>query len=162
MINIYASHYAQKVLDFNRTVIARSAEGWLVRGAGAVRELRAPAALGVPHMAESVAIAGFQPRGAELYVHLVAGDALLRFTHAPQREPRLVEANGHLENWRREGSGIQFALRGHAPLRFALANVSGCRVESAGTALNATTKGDTAHYALAQHGIDRISITCPP
>jgi hypothetical protein len=67
-MNIYASEYVQKVNDFNRTVIARGADGWVVKSGEALRELRVPASLGYPDLAASRGITGFQTRGNERYV----------------------------------------------------------------------------------------------
>jgi uncharacterized protein (TIGR01370 family) len=160
VMNIYASEYAQKVLDFNRMVVARSPEGWIVRGGGALRQLRVPNTLGVPDVSASQGIAGYSPRGNDLYVHMAGGEALLKLAPQVATQPYLVEANGRLANWRLEGSTTQFGLQAHVPLRFALANVSGCRVEGDGRPLQGAVQGGITRYELKQNGIDRISVTC--
>ena len=160
VMNIYASEYAQKVLDFNRVVVARGPEGWIVRGGDALRELRAPAALGVPDMAGSRAVAGYQSRANENYIHLTDSDALLKLVPQAATQPYLVEANGRIGSWKQEGSSMQFSLQAHVPLRFSLANISGCRVEGDGRALTGVSQGGITRYELKQNGIERISISC--
>lgn len=161
VMNIYASEYAQKVLDFNRVVIARGAEGWIVRGGGALRELRAPAGLGVPSVADSRGIAGYQPRGStDNYIHLTGSDALVKLVPQAATQPYLVEANGRIGSWKQDRSTIEFSLQAHVPLRFSLANISGCRVEGDGRALTGVSQGGTTRYELKQNGIERISISC--
>ena len=110
-MNIYASEYAQKVLDFNRIVVARGPDGWMIRGGDALRELRVPASLGVPDVAASRGIAGYQPRANDYYVHLAEADAVLQLAPQVPTQPYLVEANGRIMGWRQERSTLQFGLQ---------------------------------------------------
>ncbi len=160
VMNIYASDYAQKVLDFNRMVVARGPEGWIVRGGTALRQLRIPAAMGLPDMAASRSIAGYQARGDQVYVHLTDSEAMLRIAPQVPTQPYLAEANGRITNWARSASAMQFGLQAHVPLRFALANVSGCRVEGDGRPLTGVVQGGITRYELKQNGIERIAISC--
>lgn len=160
VMNIYASEYAQKVLDFNRAVVARTADGWLIRTSGALREVRAPVSLGTPDIAASQNIAGYSRQGNEQYIHLADGEARLRFGADSPRQPYIVDANARIERWQRNGSTIQFALQGHVPLRFSLGNVGACRVSADGKPLSGIAQGGITRYEMKQNGSDRISITC--
>jgi hypothetical protein len=160
VMNIYASEYAQKVLDFNHLVVARGAEGWIVRGGAALRELRIRKAAGVPDMAASRGVAGYLPRGDELYVHMADAASVIKFASQVPPQPYLAEANGRIVNFRADANGMQFGLQAHVPLRFALANVSACRVEGDGRALSGVVQGGITRYELKQNGIERISISC--
>lgn len=160
VMNIYASEYAQKVNDSNRTVIARGPGGWVVRTGEALRQVRVPAALGMPDLAASSGVAGFVTRGSERYVHLAGGEAVIRFAQKQPTEPYVVDANGRIERFERSGRSAQFTLRAHVPLRFSLANVAGCRVEGDGRRLAGATAGGVTRYQLKQNAIDRLSITC--
>jgi hypothetical protein len=162
VMNIYPSQYIEKVLDFNRMVIARSTDGWLIRGGDAVRELRVPAALGIPNIKASRAIAGYEHSGAQMYVHLAEGDARLKLEADVTAEPYLVDANGRIERWARDGSTLQFGLQAYVPLRFSLANVRGCVVDGDGTVLTGVAEGSVTRYELRQHGIERVAISCAP
>jgi hypothetical protein len=87
-------------------------------------------------------------------------------------QPYLVEANGRIANWQHGGhqggqqsgqpgrSSLQFGLQAHVPLRFSLANVSGCRVEGDGRPLAGVAQGGITRYELKQNGIERISVSC--
>jgi hypothetical protein len=172
VMNVYASEYAQKVLDFNRIVVARGPEGWIVRGDGALRELRVPSSLGVPNVAASRGVAGYQTRANDIYVHTAGADAVLQLAPQVPTQPYLVEANGRIANWQHGGqqggqqsgqparSSLQFGLQAHVPLRFSLANVSGCRVEGDGRPLAGVAQGGITRYELKQNGIERISVSC--
>ncbi|HEX2824787.1 MAG TPA: endo alpha-1,4 polygalactosaminidase [Burkholderiales bacterium] len=160
VMNVYASEYAQKVLDFNRMVVARSADGWMIRGGGTLRELRMPSSLGVPDVSASRAIAGFQRRANDIYVHTAAPDALLRLAPDAPSQPYLVEANGRVERWQHDGSTLRFGLQGYVPLRFSLANVSGCQVDGDAGPLAGVAQGGMTRYELKQNGIERISVSC--
>jgi uncharacterized protein (TIGR01370 family) len=160
VMNVYASEYALKVLDFNRTVVARSTDGWIVRNSGALRELRMPAALGVPNLASSSGLAGFASRANDIYVHMTGGSALVRVASQPAAQPYLVDANGRVENWQQDGRSLQFSLRAHVPLRFSLANVAGCRVQGDGRPLAGVAQGGITRYELKQNGIERLSVSC--
>ncbi|MGZ5118449.1 MAG: bifunctional glycoside hydrolase 114/ polysaccharide deacetylase family protein [Burkholderiales bacterium] len=162
VMNIYPSQYIEKVLDFNRMVVARASDGWLIRGDGAVRELRMPSALGVPSIATSRAIAGYEQSGNQVYVHLAEGDARLELKPQSAAEPYVVEANGRIERWARDGSTLQFGVNAYVPLRFALANVAACRVDGDGSPLSGVTQGGITRYELKHNGIERVSITCAP
>ena len=160
VMNIYASEYAQKVLDFNRMVIARGPEGWMIRGGGALREVRMPSSLGIPDVAASRAIAGYHRRANDIYVHTAAADALLKFSPQATTQPYLVDANGRIERWQHDGGTMRFGLQAHVPLRFSLANVSGCQVEGDDGALAGVAQGGITRYELKQNGIERISVSC--
>ena len=160
VMNVYASEYAQKVLDFNRMVVARAPEGWMIRGGGALRELRMPSSLGTPDVAASRAVAGYQRRANDIYVHTAAADALLKVAPQAATQPYLVDANGRIDRWQHDGATMRFGLQAHVPLRFSLANVSGCQVEGDAGALAGVAQGGITRYELKQNGIERISVSC--
>jgi hypothetical protein len=160
VMNIYASEYVQKVNDFNRTVIGRGPDGWVVRTGDALREVRVPASLGMPDLAASRGVTGFQTRGIERYIHLAGSQATIRFGQKPPTQPYVVDANGRIERFERSAGSMRFTLRAYVPLRFTLANVSGCRVEGDGRALAGKSQGGVTLYELKQNAIERLSITC--
>ncbi|HEV7799759.1 MAG TPA: bifunctional glycoside hydrolase 114/ polysaccharide deacetylase family protein [Burkholderiales bacterium] len=162
VMNVYASEYARKVLDFNHLVVARSPEGWLVRGGGALRELRVPAALGMPDISQSVGISGFEDHGDDRYVHMAGSDALLRTGSQEASQPYLVEANGRLSAWHRDGAESGFDLSAYVPLHFSMANVAGCSVQGNGKPLSGTAVGGITSYDLKTDRTERISISCSP
>lgn len=159
---VYPSEYIRKALDFNRLVVARTPDGWLVRGAENLRELRAPAALGRPDIGSSKNLAGFTRRGEDTYLHLAGSEAKLRFGAAPAAAPYLVSANARVERASRPSRGeLHLALRGHVPLKFTLGNIAGCGVHTGGKTLKpSATRGTDALFFLTSHALEDIRIHC--
>jgi hypothetical protein len=164
---VHASDYIRKVLDFNRLVVARTPDGWLVRGAENLRELRAPPLLGQPDLGASRDVAGFNRHGDSLYLHLAGSEAEIRFRPAPALAPYLVSANARVERLTRtraaDGSStISLALRGQVPLKFALALDARCAVRADGHPINAVSKSNgVGHFLLRKHAIEELQIHCP-
>ncbi len=128
LFSIFASEYVEKVLDFNRTVIARDGSGWLVRNSGKLRELRIPRNMGYPDLTASSNVAGFNDHGDSRYIHLLpGGDSRVQFQPAAPRSPYLISAGGYLEAMERRGRGIKFSFKGYTPFTVRLGSASGCR-----------------------------------
>lgn len=163
---VFASEYVRKVLDFNRMVVARTAQGWMVRGNGDVRELRVPLALGYPDIGSSLAVAGYSRHGDARYVHLADGEARLRFGSVAAQPPYLVSANARIVSRRQDadpaGTKLALALSGNVPLKFALALTDACTVHGDGKKLAAdATKLGIKYFSLTQHAINELRIYCP-
>lgn len=94
---IHASEYVAKVQDFNRMVIARSGNGYLVRSAGDLRTLRIPVATDYPDLAASKGVAGFADHEGARYLHLAGDEAYVAFTSTPPKTAMLTFANGRIE-----------------------------------------------------------------
>lgn len=157
---VHASEFICKALDFNRMVVARSGDAWLVRGAGELRTLRAPQALGTPDVAASRNVAGYAPGAEGRYVHLAGGDALLRFSSRPGAVPHLVSANARLAAWQRDGNQIRFALKGYLPLELALGNTERCLITGDGKPLTPRkTEGGVAYFRYP-HAAATFQISC--
>jgi hypothetical protein len=126
----FASDYARQVRDFHRMVIARDADGaWLVRGAGALRQIRLPLAAGVPDLAASTGIAGWNVANDARYVHLAGPDARLALGAAPDApQPRVDNANGRITAFARTTDGFTATIDGHVPIAFDAADVETCEV----------------------------------
>jgi hypothetical protein len=111
-------------------------------------------------MSASRGIAGYSAARNDRYVHLADGEARLRLVAKDAGAPYVADANARIEDWSQEGPTTRFALRGHVPLKFSLANVSRCRVEADGRPLSGAVSGAVTRYELKQNGIERLSITC--
>src|SRR6185436_7226346 len=59
VMNVYASEYVDRVLDFRSATVARDGDAWVVRAGQHLRELRAPAELGPPDLEASAGVAGY-------------------------------------------------------------------------------------------------------
>ncbi|MFY3386428.1 bifunctional glycoside hydrolase 114/ polysaccharide deacetylase family protein [Paracidovorax sp. MALMAid1276] len=164
---VFPSEYIRKVRDWHNMALARDGAGWRIRGAGDLRTLRLPADLGTPDLLASTGVAGWHDAPQGRYVHLAGGSAQLRTTGAPAAVPALHDANARLESWtpRANGTGVDFALRGYAPLEFSLLHAENCQVRSEGRALTAQTSSRrTAPAARAYrlpHATADIQIACP-
>ncbi len=152
---VYASEYIAKVNDFRRVVVARALDGtWLVRGAEALRTLRAPASLGVP---SGSGVAGHARQGETAYVHLHADEARFGFAPAASAGAYLAEANARITAFEREATGFAFALRGHQPIAFRLGGAAGCRVRAAGRDI---APGKDGLYHPDPDGAGRLEVRC--
>lgn len=151
---VYASEYIERALDFNRAVVARTAEGWRVRGLRALRTLRAPLSLGLPRGD----IAGYAIHGDQVYIHLLHDDAQIRFTASAAPGPQLADANASVTAFERSGKNARLSLSGHVPVEFGLHGAAGCEVRAAGRALPAGRDGRYRLAGTEAHGVD---IRCP-
>lgn len=158
---VHASDYARKVEAFGAVAVARTAGGWRIRGAGPLRTLRAPAALGQPDLAASRLLAGFNQHGGETYVHLGGESAELAFTTRADDTPRLVSANATVESAERTANGYRWTLVGHMPLRITLAQTERCRIRAAGRDLIPSRGRDGHfHYQLTSHAARPLEAIC--
>jgi peptidoglycan/xylan/chitin deacetylase (PgdA/CDA1 family) len=161
---LHTSAYVEKVSDFEHIVIARGADGFLVRGAQALRQLRAPAALGVPQIAASRSLAGYTDTDGvgERYLHLGADEAWLRFGSQGDGAPRLVDANARIEAFQHANGRTRLRLAAQVPLQFSLAHGQACTVDADKQRLTVTaTPAGLYRYALDSHGSATITIACP-
>lgn len=127
VLNVYASEYVDKVLDFNRSVVARDGDAWLIRNQGDLRQMRLPKSAGFPDIAGSENVTGFNTHGEDDYIHLgPGGEARIRLGRTAPIVPYLQDANASTSDYVRTGTGFQLGLTGHMPLRFTLANMGNC------------------------------------
>ncbi len=134
--SIFASEYAEKVLDFNRTVVARTADGVVVRNGGALRELRMPSDLGYPALEPDANIAGFNEHDGERYIHLgPGGTAKINLRKKADDKPYIAGVNGTLKKLERTGRGMSFTLAGKTALELILENAGQCTLYSGDRAL---------------------------
>ncbi len=148
-----ASEYIRRVLDFPRVVVARTATGWRVRNLGAIRALRAPAALGLP----DGDVAGHALHGGQSYAILAAGSVELRYAAASPGGARLAEANADVAAFARRGSGATLSLRGHVPLEFRLQDAR-CEARFEGRPVARAADGG---FRIPHTQADGIELRCP-
>ena len=167
---VFPSEYIYKVQDWHGMAIARDGAGWRIRGNGALRTVRLPAALGTPLPATSQGVAGWREGPEGSYVHLTGGDAWLRTGTAataapPPARPSLYEANARLTAWQAEGASVRFSLQGHAPLEFSLRDAGACQVRADGRALSplssSRASGPAARAYRLSHAAADIQVQCP-
>lgn len=163
VMNVYASEYIRKALDFNGVVIARALDGreWLVRGAGDLRTVRVPAASGAPDFARSAGVAGFARHNDQHYLHLAGGEARVALAAAPPALPYVEEANGRIAAFERRPDGLALTLEGHLPLTVAFGNAARCELFADGGRV-APRRGATARYELNRNGRQTLTLRCRP
>lgn len=165
---VQVSEFIAKVQDFYDYAMARDGALWRLRSSnGALRTVRLPAALGLPQPAASQGVAGWRQGGEGQYVHLSGPSALLLTDGRAAGTPYLHDANARLMDWQADADGrrVQFTLRGHVPLEFALANTQACQVRANQRPLNALRPAAQARTAVQQFKLPdaaaQIQVLCP-
>jgi len=156
--SIYTSEYIEKVLDFNRTVVARDGSGWLVRNSGKLKEFRIPQTAGFPELTAAGRVAGFSDHGDSRYIHLLpGGEARIQLKATLPTTPYLSQAGGTLESLERSGPGMKIRLRGYTPFSVAIANADRCviREEKLGISL-AGTEMSVLELPEGTHALDVV------
>ena len=139
---LYASEYIDKVLAFNRLVIAkRSSGGWLIRRNGALRELRVSQQVGYPSLGHNVI--GYSDYNQDRYIHLgPSHQTIVNFVkHSPQ-EPYLSNANSQIVGYHYDATRKHYELRfkSYLPLQLNFANTTNCVILDGNTAVNSRAK----------------------
>lgn len=163
---VFPSDYVRKAMNYGDIVVARSDDGFLVRGTGALRELRAPVSLGVPQVGASQGLAGYNVAGREQYLHLSGDEARLPFAAVSgpgaSSVVSIVEANARVLSMERTPGRTQFQLQAHVPLRLAVRHPEGCTVSFAGRRLNPTRVSEGIHhYVSDKDGTETLTVGCP-
>lgn len=163
---VFASDYIHKVLDFNTMVVARTPEGYRVRGEGDLRTLRIPApAPGFsPDWRASSGLVGVSPAPEGRYVAIDGDSAdivLASSAKSAEKLPYLASANAKVTRFERQGRGLRFSLAGYVPLEFALANSDGCALQAGGKDIKAVTAADgLRHYRMDAHAEPALELRC--
>lgn len=161
---VFASDYLRKVADYNAMVVAKTADGYRVRGDGELRTLRTPVPGKTPDWQGSAGLAGVSPAPEGRYFSLAGRSADIRFPAAGQTAaalPWLAGANARLERFERRGRNLSFALAGHVALEFSLGNATGCDLQAAGKTLTPVrTVAGLRFYHLDQHAEPALELRC--
>ena len=158
---VFVAEYARKVLDFQTLALARTPQGWRVRGAEHLRTLRLPASMGFADMAASQGVAGYQAGENGSYLHLGASSAELVLRASESNSPRLASANARLEAFEYTAQGPRWRLKGHVPLSFTLAHADGCRVQIDGKDLKPTRRvANLSYFDLKTTSAGPIDLLC--
>lgn len=123
---LWASEYAERVLDFQTASIALTLDGtWQFRGLDRLRTVRVPRSLGWPDLAQSQDVASINEEGEFRYVSF-GGDEQpsLVFSDEPPSRPYIAWANATVERWSEEDGTVALRLRGHGPVRFTVEGAS--------------------------------------
>jgi polysaccharide biosynthesis protein PelA len=156
---VYGSQYIRKVLDFERTSIARDLEsGDLVVRTGAdLRTLRLPPDGSLPSLSDSDGLAGFAPGPSAQYLTLAASQVRLSNVVEASRPAYVYQATGSISQLSRTvsatGRELRFTLTAHGQAAFSLAQSNACSVSVDGklmvssTSNSVVTSGSTVRPA---------------
>ncbi len=148
---VHITDYTYKVQDFQNIAVAKSADGWRVRGAQNLRTLRMPSAIGNIQVADSRAVAGYRTTKDKdySYVHLSNDWAELMMGENESTNPYLVSANAKIEKSEVQKGRSVWTLKSYVPLKFDLRNAEKCQVRQ-------TTLNSNSSYVTSQ-----IEAICP-
>lgn len=155
---IFTSSYVSKVLDFNRTVVARSGDGWLVRNSGDLRQLRLPISAGYPDLSSSRGVIGFADYNDQRYIHLApGGEAFLKTTTKVPQRPWLVAASANIDRFEWTGNGMKLGVTALTDGYIRFGGAFGCRLLSDGKPL-AKWEDSALHapIAMGSHGLELV------
>lgn len=160
---IYTSSYVDKVQDFNRTVMARQGDGWLIRNSGELRQLRIPRAAGYPDLAQSRNVLGWSDHGDSRYVHLgPGGEAVLVLSAVAPRLPYLQSMGAEILTWERHDRGIRLEVEAHLPTVATFVAPKQCRLTGVpGQPIFSTTNKGSLHTAALPEGRHVLELLCP-
>ncbi|HEB80863.1 MAG TPA: hypothetical protein ENI71_03190 [Chromatiales bacterium] len=158
---VFPSTYARIALGFEQAAIARTGDGYLIRGYGADQTLRITAAMGYPNLAASRNVVGFNDHGDARYIHLgPGGSAYLVLSATPPGQPYLHSANGRIIAFSGPALRPRLTLDAKVPLEITLANIGKCRVLMNGHPLTGRRAHKLGHYHLRQTRA-QIYLDCP-
>ncbi len=150
---VFTSEYVSKVLDFNRATVARTANGWRIRGLRDLRQLRIPANMGFPDLKRSRGIAGYRDHNNQRYIHAGASEVDLVLTSRPQNTPYLANANAQLRSLEQSSRYLNMRFTTYVPLRLDIKHASRCTFSAEGRTLNSRVHklSNGSHYTLDSH-----------
>ena len=158
---VFASTYSRIAVAFQSAGLALAGRGFLLRGYGPDQELRIPAALGYPDLADSRNVAGYRDVGTNRYVHLgPGGDARLVLQPTAPRGPYLKSANGLIEALARAPGRLELQLQGYVPLSITLGNAAHCvtRINGRVRHRRADARGEVHFQLTAERA--RLAVRC--
>lgn len=167
---IFGSDYIRKVQDYNSMVVARTPEGFRIRGQGELRNLRIPqpgpllSSKAQPDWQASPGLAGMAPAPEGLYVAISGDNAEISLSSTakkPMALPYLASANARLTSFTRQQGGLRFGLAGHVPLEFALGNAAACQLSAGGREIKAVQAADGLRlYRLERNAESALELRC--
>lgn len=158
--SIYTSEYVAKVLDFNRTAVARSGEGWLIVNNGHLRQVRLPVNAGYPDLEASRGVMGFHDHDDQRYIHLASGgNSYLRLTPTPPSIPWLAGVSARVEQYRWHAYGIKMRVTAYHEADIVFKNAGACRLLHNGMQTEIKPVDGTLSFRIPA-GSHRIELAC--
>lgn len=159
VLNIHASEYVRKALDFMRITVARSLDGsWVTRGGGSLRTFRTGTALH-PELTADGRVAGYNTHGDQHYIHVHGAEARITLGSAAPTGPYLLDANAPLQQLAVAPGRLTLEFEARMPLEFTLANAQACRVAAGNATLN-PAPGQPGRFQTRINGRTTITVRC--
>jgi len=159
---IWSSEYARRVLDFRSLSMARRLDGsWQFRDLGRLRTVRLPRASGWPDLSRSSGVAAVREVGEWRYVSFAPeGQPALALSEEPMEGAHLAWANAPLERWSSNGHSLFLRLKGHAPVRFAIAGADDCTLQAHGRWIRPARAAGLLTFSFAQADTGEARLEC--
>lgn len=171
---VFPSQYAQKVLDFEATTIARElgSGDLLVRTGPSLRTLRLPTSAVLPSVAASTGLAGFTGGPNAQYLTLAAAQVRLSASSDQHESATVQEVNGSVSALRRSRSGsaqqTEFVVTGNQRIVLTMAHTGTCSLQAGGKTI--LPASGTQRYAFGESGAvvqgsvvqsHNVTVRCP-
>jgi len=119
---MFLSEYAQRVLEFRNTVVAKDLEdNFVIRNEGNLKTIRFDKDVKID-IFKSQNVVGYRKIHDSIYVHLTNdGDSKIFFS---EDEPNfmVINSNGQIKFYEKDNEGIKIKLEGYIPLTFKILN----------------------------------------
>jgi uncharacterized protein (TIGR01370 family) len=156
---VYPSSYVARVQDFFNTTVARKDDGWLIRNAGNLKQIRLPQAAGYPDLQNSRGLLGYSDFNDQRYFHLApGGDAFLKLTGKAPNGPFLKAAAAGINTFKVTDRGIQLTATTETDGSISFDNATGCRIASDNRQLSSKSEGSVLSISIpaGSHGLELI------
>ena len=161
-LSLWVSDFIQRQKGAYYTSMALRADGgYQLRALQGLRTVRLPKSLGWPDLTRSTNVAGVRDLPQGRYVHLSGPQATLYLRAAADPGPSLFEANIPLNQWQRDAQGrVRLGFSGQFPLSFSVQARGKCRLQVAGTTVNALAEGKLQRFSLNRTQVDDALLEC--
>ena len=158
---VFASEYAERVLDWRRATVARVDAGLELRGGQQLRQWRVDATAGLPVVNADAGIAGQVLHEQNRFLHATKSVASYKISSNPQSF-FLESANAKLLSWQtsdgKPGKLQTLRFDGHLPLHARFA-APGCELQPA-SGQRATRRGERLDIEANGIGITTVILRC--
>jgi uncharacterized protein (TIGR01370 family) len=159
---VYASEYAERVLDWRRATVARTDNGFELRSGNQLRQWRVDSASSLPVVSAAAGIAGQVLHEQTRFLHATKSVAQYTINKGDTSRFYLESANAKLVSWETNvnagGRLQQFRFNGHLPLQ-ARFNAPGCELQAA-SGQRATRTGDQLDIEATGVGNITVILRC--
>lgn len=155
---VFLSEYAQKVLEFRDTVLAKDGGCWIIRNGGSLRTIRMDEPV-FPVLSRTRGVVGYKKINNSLYIHLDGSGNYRICFGKRQKGFYLYDANARISKFKRGKKKVFIKLKGYLPVDFRVVP-SGCRVSVKGGAYTKNIEMGRWHYSFKRSKEVSIEAIC--